>query len=437
MIASLALALVLGQGIVPGLRGRVCHDELGEGSLCGWGYVQLPLVTAPVYAFFEFAPSNGAGMGTACAGTVITGAKGEPVTFTRASTATCTKGNPTTGIQPGDLVTVAVDQPRVGNPDGLGLALLVEKMSQNVLGKSEQLDNATYWSKVETSGTVTVTANQALSPFNTMTAERLQVAACPTTGTRSMLYQGQVQAGSHIASVFLMGTSTTQAVNVCAFGTTGACAPCTVPATSYTRCAAPVTTGGALAYLLVGCNNDTVNYTGASNTGAADVYIFGAQVEAGTVTTSYIPTDTVAVTRAGESAYLPFTANLTPSGSAAVTLVFTRYVPSAGLDFTTGGGLSIEFLAPYTASNTSFAVYSGGVVASQTVPNMSTTASRLGAYWTGTSFTTYFNGATATGTGSAVGAPLQKLWLGDYNGSHQIGGYIRNVCVDPDPTRCR
>lgn len=47
---SIALALVLSQAVVPGLRGRVCHDDLGEGNLCGWGYVQTPSVVCTAYA---------------------------------------------------------------------------------------------------------------------------------------------------------------------------------------------------------------------------------------------------------------------------------------------------------------------------------------------------------------------------------------------------
>ena len=103
---SIALALVLSQAVVPGLRGRVCHDDLGEGNLCGWGYVRTPLVTAPTPAFFEFAPASGVGMGEACSCVDVTGTKGEALTFTRASTATCVKGSPTTGIANGDLVRV-------------------------------------------------------------------------------------------------------------------------------------------------------------------------------------------------------------------------------------------------------------------------------------------------------------------------------------------
>jgi hypothetical protein len=66
------------------------------------------------YAFFEFAPASGAGMGTACACTTPTGAKGEALTFTRAGDATCSKqGLATTGIANGDLVACTGNQPRV------------------------------------------------------------------------------------------------------------------------------------------------------------------------------------------------------------------------------------------------------------------------------------------------------------------------------------
>src|SRR5690242_20575791 len=62
---------------------------------------------------FEFAPANGAGMGAACACTNPTGSKGETMTFTRSSDAMCTKGNTTSSIANGDLVSCTTNQIRV------------------------------------------------------------------------------------------------------------------------------------------------------------------------------------------------------------------------------------------------------------------------------------------------------------------------------------
>ena len=55
----------------------------------------------PGLAFFEFAPASGAGLGAPCACAAVTGAKGEAVTFARASAAECYSNNGQTLTQCG------------------------------------------------------------------------------------------------------------------------------------------------------------------------------------------------------------------------------------------------------------------------------------------------------------------------------------------------
>ena len=102
------------------------------------------------YAFFEFAPSGGAGMGAPCACTTPTGAKGEALTFTRASNGTCTKtttgGLTTTGIANGDLVVCSSNQPRVEYDSQGVLGLLVDSAGTNSVLRSQEVNNAA-WTK--------------------------------------------------------------------------------------------------------------------------------------------------------------------------------------------------------------------------------------------------------------------------------------------------
>ncbi len=141
---------------------------------------RMPIPTdvtmTPAYIpFFEFAPLSGAGMGTACAGTAVTGSAGEVVNFTRASDATCMKHSELSGILPGDMVTVTTDQPRVqpgGDGTGaLGLGMWVTKT--NTVLYPEEIDNAAWVKGVST----TVTADVALAPDGTMTADRVRTTA--------------------------------------------------------------------------------------------------------------------------------------------------------------------------------------------------------------------------------------------------------------------
>ena len=451
MIASLALALVLGQGVVPGLRGRVCHDELGEGSLCGWGYVQLPLVKAPAYAFFEFAPADGAGMGTACSGAAVTGAKGEALTFTRASTATCTKGNPVSGIQPGDLVTVTNDQPRVGNPDGLGLALLVEKMAQNVALQSEALDAAPWAVFAVGVANPTVTANQALSPFNTMTAERLQIPAT-TAAQASFVYQTVATGAVSTHSVFLLGNAMSGTIDVCAQTGTYACTSCAFVSTSITRC--QVTSLGAVSQLQIG---NFSAFNGGIARAAADVFVWGAQLELGTYATSYIHTTSAAVTRAADRADVALafapTAGLSVAGTS-ITPSNASWNPggSAPGPVLTIGALGSDingtvYWWPYTAAGPALAADSTGVVSAGLAtfnPSFGafpSTTMRVAAYHTGTKIGVCQTGSACVESGSSTfGTPsFTRVMIGhsSANPINDATAYFRNLCVDPSPTRCR
>lgn len=442
MITSLALALVLGQGVVPGLRGSVCHDELGEGNLCGWGYVQTPSVSVPQYAFFEFAPASGAGMGSACACAAVTGAKGEPLTFTRASTATCVKGNPTTGIANGDLVSCAVDQPRVGNPDGQGLKLLVERSAQNVCGRSEELTGG-FW-VAGTSNPPVVTIDQAISPSGTLTADAVTFTQSPVN--ESVLYQGTVLGSVSTFSCYVKGNgqSGTIDIGVVPYAQT----PCNYNSTSWSRCAH--TSAGAITNIYIGCETTSVtNHC----TAAPSVFIWGCQAELGTYATSYIPTTSAAVTRAAEGAYI----DLGPTAPTAASLSFaaTLVKPATSTNGTTVGlymnpvsivdvtGKGAELLS--VDNSQSMRCQAGNDAAALVATSyVATTAGARRSWCAASGVGTPVNGAvdatsmTASANTSGTFSPARYMHIGGITGySYQSDSYIGNVCVDPGPQRCR
>lgn len=252
------------------------------------------------YAFgwFEFAPVSGGagtGMGTACACTNPTGAKGEALTFTRTTAATCTKGNTSSGIVAGDLVYCSANQARVmpGGDGTGGLGLLVESAATNLSLRSAELDNAA-WSKIFGGGgsIPTVTADYAVAPDGSTTAERVQVSACSSVGDYSVLQQtGLGGTGTYTSSLYCRGTSATQTISICAndFNVAGdKCVQVSCPSTSWTRVSATtaITGGGGQ---IVGCIN-LAAYAGSGSTGAADVLLWGGQFQATPYMTSYIPT---------------------------------------------------------------------------------------------------------------------------------------------------
>lgn len=119
-------------------------------------------------AQFEAAPLNGRGLTSLCAGTAITGSRGETTTTSRNNSVYCRKGGPwDTTIEVGDFVLVGVDTPLVElMPDGTIGVESVGGFTVDSL-RSEELDNLA-WTSAEA-----VTTNDATAPNNAVTAERL------------------------------------------------------------------------------------------------------------------------------------------------------------------------------------------------------------------------------------------------------------------------
>lgn len=395
------------------------------------------------YSFFEFAPTSGAGMGTACACTAVTGAKGEAVTFTRASSAYCTKeGLATTGLTTTSMVQCSTNQIRV-EADGSGvLGILVENAGTNVILQSEDL--ATTW-LTSASGVAapTVTANQAVAPNGATTADRLQVPAT-TSGQYSYMYQTGWAAATRTTSVYLKGNGTSGTINLLSGTTPNACTACAYVADSWSRCALP-SVGTASTFVFLGNDSASAVCT-TSSKGAQDVFVWGLQHETGAYATSYVPTTTAAVTRAVDvptvaGATLPYAKF---SLAASVTEEWaTATMPSYSviMEGQTGNSSGVGFFFMPGAAPRIQTINAGALnltAASQTV--VAGTAYRVGTVSEGGNSSLYWNGsliagptakntaaawATATGIGYGPAFPTAS------------DSIISRVCLDPSPTRCR
>jgi hypothetical protein len=204
--------------------------------------------------------------------------------------------------------------------------LLLEPSRTNLLLYSEQFDNA-YW----TSENTTITANQATAPDGTLSADLFSET---TASSYHTIYSSAFNTAAvvHSGSIFLKkGTGATApdyvnvylttggggfgtnraSVNV-SNGTIGQQEGCSVTSQSYGNgwfrfTITPTSAAlGAAARIFVAFNNNNPtpsanlpSYVGATT---SNVFIWGAQAEAGAYATSYIPTTSAAVTRLADAA---------------------------------------------------------------------------------------------------------------------------------------
>ena len=388
------------------------------------------------YAFFEFAPTSGAGMGAPCACTAVTGARGEAMTLTRGSSAYCTKeGLATTGLTTTSMVYCGSNLPRAEYDSNGVLGTLTEESRTNSALRSEELDNAA-WSSTTTAGPLTVTANYATSPANTATAERLEISACSVADTQSIRLQTTALAASATHSIYARGTSGTASFSLCAFaGVGGTCTVCSVVAGSWSRCSVSLATASAQSIVL-GCNNNPA-YAGASNTGAADIVVWGAQVEAGTFATSYIPTTSAAVTRSVDLVveFLTVTTtSLASAGSAAISVTPLAAANINGaLVYMGGNGRPI-----YAPSAASVRMFDGTNDLALAPGFVAGTTKRYWSSWAGSSQTITNVTDVTQATGSFDGAmQTATLNVGSNFGSGPGNWIVSRVCLDPNPLRCR
>lgn len=399
------------------------------------------------YAFFEFAPASGAGMGTACACATVAGAKGEAMTFSRTSSANCLKASQVSGIVNGDMVTCASGQPRVTTGGTPGLGLLIEGARTNSLLRSEEIDNA-IWTKLGSGvAAPTVTADQAVAPTNATTAERVQFAA---TGAAqySAIDQAKDFAGAAASlSVFVKGNGSGGTIDLCNSTGTVSCTQCNYTSTDWTRC-----TFGDRA-LVVGSDNligNLTTFNGGTSRSAADVFIWGAQLEQGNFVSSYVATTSAAVARTAETATLPaaFPSSMPTTGSMASTTVWPFTITGTGetapLTLSTAGP-TYQHISDYRPSVQGWTQYFtvAGSFSFGTGSGMTPLVdTRVSGAWNASNVNScrFNNGVGGCNDSGAAGVSLSTATLveiGTYSASAQVFGVVKKVCADPSYSRCR
>jgi len=351
---------------------------------------------------------------------LVRGSPSLAMTYTRTGSRFCSRADNTGAILPPNRPCIAQN------------GLLVEAAATNLALMSQELDNAS-WS--DTLGATTVTANYAIGPDGTKTAERLVF-------TASSAQRGQTITaadGTYTFSFYVKGTSGDGSISAYLEGGGTACA---YTASAWTRCTRTTTTTGGT--FVAAITNDPA-------ADADDVIVWGAQVETGSVATSYIPTTSAAASR-GEDVN-EFSIEIAAPFSVAGTAV----IPSASWPaFPSSVGVLVGLSSP-TASgsarifgwNTFAAV--GGSIGNNTGSEyyLPATYANYRATLGGRSWMSYnpytsrmdgsINGTYTISVGTTkVIARFTKMSVGNFPGGGQaFEARVSSVCLDPRPSRCR
>ncbi len=193
----------------------------------------------------------------------------------------------------GGIVPFASGAPRITDA-----GLLIETATTNFIRYSQEIDNAA-WTKV---GSTTVTANDALAPDGTVTAERVQFAGGTSYFQQSSIGAGALTSGQPVtASFWARGTGTIGIRS----GISGL-ATTVVLSNVWQRFSWTVNAGGTSEIIQIS-NNGLGGTAGA--TPNADFYVWGLQLETGPRASSYIATTSASATRAKDDASFASTAS--------------------------------------------------------------------------------------------------------------------------------
>ena len=350
----------------------------------------------------------------------LTARKGPTPTFTRASTATFVGSN-------GLIQSAAINTPRFDhNPVTLACkGLLIEESRTNIITYSEDMSVANGWS--EDSNRILWVNNATTSPAGTTTAEKITELVLAgvsrkisvknvsvvtgTTYTLSVYAKAaersflQITASANFTSAYQnfdlsngtigSGTATSSAITAMGNG--------------WYRCSivaqASATASGTITVGIVPASTSTLftAYLGADNHG---IFLWGAQLEAGSFPTSYIPTTIAALTRSADVCSI--------SGAN-----FTGF-------WNQSAGTLVQVFEASPNTNTTYVSASNGNIAANSVHIDNDTGLMRSVYYSGSSIVATLN-LGAVGTVGSVNKVATAYSVNDFAASRNGDSAVTDI----------
>jgi len=367
------------------------------------------------------------------------------ITFTRSTTATFVGSN-------GLMQTAAIDAPRF-DFDPVTLApkgFLIEGQKTNLLLYSAEFDNAG-WTK--TNGTIT--ANATTAPDGTLTADKHvpDLAATLGIGATETRVQQNVTATSGTSYTFsiyakagefdrievgILATPTVTAIFSLASGTvvSGTNASITPAGNGWYRCVFTVVAGatGALS-MRWSAESSTVSV----GDGTSGIFVWGAQVEAASFPTSYIPTVASTVTRSTDQAVMTGTAFSNwfnaSEGTFVASATTMSTASSRGVYAVSDGTNSNRIYLSVVTPNLSNLIITAGSTQADIVPAATisdNTVFKDAFAYRQNDVNAATNGVLGTADTSATLPVINQLRLGARgDGNIRLDGHLRNITYYP------
>jgi len=354
------------------------------------------------------------------------------MTVVRATTATRVNSN-------GLIESVALNVPRIDYTDSTCPSVLVEPQRTNLALYSEQFDNS-YWGKLN----ITLTPNQITAPDGTNTADKLTDNAVSGSHYISSAVISIINSTSYTLTTYLKA-NTLYWVRLelfsggCFFnlsnGTLGTSSGVTANildvGNGWYRCSISATSSSTSAYpaIRITTGDGVFGYIGSGSS----LYAWGAQLEAGSYPTSYIPTVASAVTRNADVISKTGISDLIgqTEGTVFVDFKIDGSRSSSVILWLTDGSSSNSVIAQYTSGGVlQIVLNSGGA----TQVNIVGSASVQGLYKLAIAYklndvAVYLNGVSVgVDTSATMPLSMSRIDIGQSsNLTSQLGGYINSA----------